>query len=178
MDNTGIEVKSALWQKVFASLVFLPFLGIGVVCWLSSWVPILVGQPPHWSIAFVLGAVIFVIGFGFWWTVMRYSVRADSEGIRQSNGFFHQAVRWEEVTHYYMETGQSCRDVNGNLAKPIMLNAQARSFFVFSPRFSIPRRKLGNNSVHSINSSTRDWKVKKSMRHSLISIPKFWLAAA
>jgi len=107
------EIRSVLWQKLFIFPVSLLLCGTGLLCCLVPFVPalhttgrsgrIIPLSPLDVILAFALGLFLFMLGFCLWWTVAQYSVRADTEGITQTNGFFKQSVRWADVASYYME---------------------------------------------------------------------------
>lgn len=129
MDKSYIEVKSALWQKIFASVVFLPCLGISVVIWLAPFLPIFKGQPPGIFEGILMGAIFFAAGLALWWPVMNYSIRADQDGIRQTNGFFRQSARWSEVASYYIEPNQRYHKERGLHLEPVLCNAEGAVIF-------------------------------------------------
>lgn len=55
MQTDFIEIQSALWQKIFASVVALPFIGLGLVCCASPFLPLINGPAPHPVVAIALG---------------------------------------------------------------------------------------------------------------------------
>ncbi|RYG66585.1 hypothetical protein EON80_15135 [bacterium] len=105
-----MEIKSALWQKIFVFPLGLVFCGGGIVCAISPYFaslsatangPIKAPIPIDFVISAILGVLLIVAGFALWWTVAKYSIRADDQGIEQSNGFRSQAVKWDAVDAYY-----------------------------------------------------------------------------
>ena len=130
MEPSFIEIKSALWQKIFASVVALPFIGLGLVCCVSPFVPIISGPAPHPALAIALG--LFLGGFFFcfcWWPILRYSIRADDEGIEQFNGFFRQSVRWSQVESYYLEQNVRYHAERRYHIEPVLLNSEGVIIF-------------------------------------------------
>lgn len=130
METPFVEVKSALWQKIFASVVALPFIGAGLVCWISPWVPTFSGPAPHPALAFAVGLALGGFFFCFlWWPVMRYRIRADSEGLEQFNGFFRQSVRWSQVESYYLEQNSRFYAERHHYVEPVLLDANGAIIF-------------------------------------------------
>ena len=142
MTQFSVEIKSALWQKIFAAVVFLPFVGAGVACWLSPFVPIFAGEAPSvWEAAFY-GTIVFAFGFVFLWTILRYSLRADAQGIHQSNGFFQQSVRWEEVAHYYVEPNPRFHKERRLHIEPVLFDRDNQIIFRGFAHILVSTRKI------------------------------------
>ena len=142
MDKSFVEAKSATWQKVFISLISLPLVGVGVACWLSPFVPVFQGPQPSLLEALVLGSFFVVGGFGVWWPVMKYSIRADNEGITQTNGFFRQSVRWIDVTCYYMEPNRRFHKERWLHIEPVMFNKDGAIIFRGFAHILVSTRKI------------------------------------
>ena len=60
---------------------------------------------------------------------MRYSIRADREGISQFNGFFRQAVRWSQVASYYLDFNPRYHAERSSHVEPVLLNARGEIVF-------------------------------------------------
>jgi hypothetical protein len=129
MNKTVIEVKSALWQKIFISLLALFFTVVGIVCWASPFFPVFQGPPPDLWEAAIMGLCFVALGFGIWWPVMRYSICADETGISQTNGYFHQSARWSDVAYYYMEPNRRFHKSSHLYIEPVMFNAKSQVIF-------------------------------------------------
>ncbi|BCM92092.1 hypothetical protein IAD21_03971 [Abditibacteriota bacterium] len=125
--NSGVEVRSVLWQKLFVFVLVFPCFVVGCLCWLAPFVPSLMADAPSSLSTFLLGAVYIAAGFGLWWPVMRYSIRADEKGITQTNGFFSQTVLWGEVEYYYLERNK--RHHTDRHVEPVMFDAQGKKVF-------------------------------------------------
>jgi len=141
MDKEFAEIKSALWQKIFASVVTLPFFGIGLLGWAALFVPSLRAgvpllEPP------ILGSLLLALGFGFWWPIMRYSIRADKQGIYQTNGFFHQSVQWSDVAAYYVQVNDRYHKERRFHVEPILLDAQGKIIFRGFAHILVSTRKI------------------------------------
>ncbi len=102
-----MEIKSALWQRLFSVVVsgFIGFLGMAAL--LQGLLPRQAhiignhGETPAFmfstSLCTVLGCLYC------WWRIERYCLRADSEGIRQQSCFGTTQIRWEDVAFYREE---------------------------------------------------------------------------
>jgi hypothetical protein len=134
-----MEIKSALWQKLFMLPISLLFCAVGIAAFVSPFVPAMhttsrTGQviPPTISdliIAPVLGLFMLALGGSLWWAVVKYSIRADNEGITQTNGFFRQSVRWADVAAYYVATNPRHHKEQRLHVEPIMLSAEGKIVF-------------------------------------------------
>ncbi len=60
---------------------------------------------------------------------MRYSIRADREGISQFNGFFRQSVRWSQVASYYLDFNPRYHAERSSHVEPVLLNASGEIVF-------------------------------------------------
>ena len=60
---------------------------------------------------------------------MRYSIRADCEGIAQFNGFFRQSVSWSQVESYYLDFNPRFHAERRYHIEPILLNARGEIVF-------------------------------------------------
>lgn len=129
MNKTVIEVKSAIWQKVFISLLALFFVVVGIACGASAFLPVFQGPPPDLWEAAIMALCFIAGGFGIWWPVMRYSIRADEIGITQTNGFFHQSVRWDDVAYYYLEPNRRFHGLCNLYVEPVIFNAKNQIIF-------------------------------------------------
>jgi len=121
MNDSCVEIKSALWQKIFITLLILPFAAFGAVALFQMW-------PPHID-EFLMEVCWFAGCFAIWWPVMRYSIRADKNGISQTNGFFHQSIRWSDVAAYYVEPNRRYYRQHQQHVEPVMLDAKGKIIF-------------------------------------------------
>lgn len=76
-----------------------------------------------------MGLFMLAFGFGIWWPVMKYAIRADREGISQTNGFFHQSARWTDVANYYVAQNPRIHKERRLHIEPVMLNADGIVIF-------------------------------------------------
>lgn len=90
----------------------------------------------------MLGVIFCAIGFGLWWPVMKYSIRADCDGISQTNGLFHQSVRWSEVACYYMEPNQRYYGERRLHIEPVMFSADGAIIFRGFAHLLVSTRKI------------------------------------
>ena len=60
---------------------------------------------------------------------MRYSIRADRDGISQFNGFFRQSVRWSQVESYYLDFNPRYHAERSSHVEPVLLNARGEIVF-------------------------------------------------
>jgi hypothetical protein len=106
-----------LWQKILATVIFLiiggDFSWPAAVCFVGS-----VG----WR-------VLFALGFGPLWATMRYQIRADENGISQTNGFFRQPATWSEVQSYYVAVNPRFHKGRHRYVEPFLLNAHGDIIF-------------------------------------------------
>jgi len=120
MNDSCVEIKSALWQKIFITLLVLPFEAFGVVTCFQT--PLHAGEI----------AILFCWFLGWfapWWAVMRYSLRADQISINQTNGFFHQSIRWSDVAAYYEEPNRRYHRQRWQHVEPVMLDVKGKIIF-------------------------------------------------
>lgn len=120
MDKYFVEIKSALWQKIFITLLVFPLEAFGIAAFFQR--PLRVGE-----IAMLL--CWFLGWFAPWWAVMRYSIRTDQTGISQTNGFFRQSIRWDDVVAYYVEPNRRYYGQSKQYVEPVMLDAQRKIIF-------------------------------------------------
>lgn len=146
-----MEVKSALWQKLFMLPISLLFCGVGVACMVTPFVPslstprgspVIPSGPADFVLAALLGLFMLAFGFGLWWPVVKYSIRADEEGIIQTNGFFQQSVRWTEVATYYMANNPRHHKERRLHVEPVMLNAEGIVVFQGFAHLLVSTRKI------------------------------------
>jgi len=142
MDTIFIEVKSAIWQKILASVVALIIFVPGVGGCLSPFVPIFVGEQPSLAEGLFIGVICIATSLGFWWPVMRYSIRADKTGIVQTNGFFRQSVRWDEVAYYYTEPNRRFYSESRHHIEPVLFNADGQVIFCGFAHILVSTRKI------------------------------------
>jgi hypothetical protein len=133
-----MEIKSALWQKIFFLPLSLLIWSVGVASILVPLVPAMrttpqgVIRPVNTSDLLLLppmGLLLLALGFALWWPTFKYSIQADEEGIHQTNGFFHQSVRWEDVEAYYMTTNPRHGKERRLHIEPMMLDANGAKVF-------------------------------------------------
>jgi hypothetical protein len=133
-----MEIKSALWQKLFILPISLLIWGGGAACSLSPFVPAMrtnpqgIVRPASTSdliLAPLMGLFLFAMGFALWWATFKYSIRADEDGVTQTNGFFQQSVRWEDVAAYYMTTNPRHHKERRLHIEPMMLDANGAKVF-------------------------------------------------
>lgn len=139
VNNDTIEVKSALWQKLLILSISLLICGTGVVAWLVPFSPVLRTNsrtglvtpisPTESVLTILMGTGLFTFGFSLAWAVFKYSIRANSEGIRQTNGFFSQSVRWSDVARYYLELNRRYYSERRCHIEPVMLDAEGKIIF-------------------------------------------------
>ncbi len=60
---------------------------------------------------------------------MRYSIRADRDGISQFNGFFRQSVLWSQVESYYLDFNPRYHAERRSHVEPVLLNARGEIVF-------------------------------------------------
>lgn len=147
-----LEVKSAFWQKLFILPISLLFCGMGVASCLVPFVPALhtnsrTGQVNPLTaldvvMAPALGLLMFAGGFCLWWTVIKYSICADNEGITQTNGFFSQSVRWADVASYYMEPNRRFHSESRLHVEPVLLDANGKIIFRGFAHLLVSTRKI------------------------------------
>ncbi len=129
MDKAVVEVKSTIWQKIFISLLFLPYACIGVVGWLAPFVPAFRAGASTLIEPIGLGSISFFAGFAIWWPVIKYSICADEQGITQTNGFFRQSVRWADVASYSMEINRRYHKERRFHVEPVTRNQKGEIVF-------------------------------------------------
>lgn len=152
MNNSYREIKSALWQKLFIFPISLLICGSGVVTCLAPFVPVLHTNPQTGQVdalntteiimAVVIGVFMSIFGFAVFWAVIKYSIRADTEGIRQTNGFFTQYVRWSDVAHYYREPNRRYHNERRLHVEPVMLNSESVIIFRGFAHILVSTRKI------------------------------------
>jgi|GEM_PF-2329380 len=126
MNKTAVEVKSTVGEKIFVSILALPFAAAGIACWLSLFIS---DPPPNLWAAGITGLISIAVSFAIWWPVIRYFIRADEEGITQTRTFSCKSVRWDEVAQYYPDPHLK---MNGNHRwhiEPVMLDAKGKIIF-------------------------------------------------
>ena len=102
-----MEIRSALWQRLFALVVF-GFIGfLGAAAMLKAFLPeqVTVIRDNGESAAFLFGSglgVVLLSVYG-WRRTERYCLCADEEGITQQTGFGVTRVRWRDVASYRLE---------------------------------------------------------------------------
>ena len=106
-NNCIVEVKSALWQKIAASIVFAVLSGGSAIGILQTLFPVILSNAsveresnPERCLTLVGLLVIFAMGFYIWWSSLHYRLCADEEGIMQSDGLRTVRVSWSEVGSY------------------------------------------------------------------------------
>lgn len=142
MNPTFIEVKSAIWQKILASVVALIIFLPGVAGCLSPFVPVFAGEQASLAEGLFIGVICIATSFGFWWPVMRYSIRADKTGLVQTNGFFHQFVRWDEVAYYYTEPNRRFYSESRQHIEPVMFHTDGQVIFRGFAHILVSTRKI------------------------------------
>lgn len=135
------EIRSALWQKILASIIFA-IIGAGFplavlyvlcpnLCSPGGGPPGTLGSIPGGGIEntqhiLIATFIAFAVGFYVWWSTIRYRIYYDSEGIGQTNGFIRSYVKWGQVSSYRMKQIGSYRQ---SLVEPALYNAGAREIF-------------------------------------------------
>jgi hypothetical protein len=130
MGTPYVEVRSALWQKIFASAVAAILMGFGLAPWFPSAQSILCNAKPH-ELPIVAAGSIFLTAGGLllWWPVIKYSIHADEIGITQTNGLFSQSVQWSEVACYYMQANERFYAEARHHIEPVKLDADGKIIF-------------------------------------------------
>lgn len=136
MNQSFIEIRSALWQKVFVSIIALICIGVGIACWISPFYPLFQVGSSNALKALFTGLFLILSAAWSWWRVMTYSIRADDEGIRQICGFFRNSVRWSDVASYCLESQKNVLTGKRFDLKPMMFDRTGnKKFDTFSPVF-------------------------------------------
>jgi hypothetical protein len=115
-ENTGNSDFSHYWRLWYPALdvaIRADFSWPAAVCFVGS-----VG----WR-------VLFALGFGPLWATMRYQIRADENGISQTNGFFRQPATWSEVQSYYVAVNPRFHKGRHRYVEPFLLNAHGDIIF-------------------------------------------------
>lgn len=135
---TSMEIKSALWQKIFAFALACFFGYAGVFLLVMTFVPSLPKtanapmvppSPIEQFLGVLIGLALLISGFLLWWTVHKYSIKADEQGITQTNGFFHQTVRWDNVTSYYLALNRRHYNRSSSYIEPFLLGPNGELLF-------------------------------------------------
>ncbi len=102
-----MEIRSAVWQRLFTCLVF-GFIGfLGLAAMLKAFLPRQIkvlgdnGESP--AFLFWSGFAVTLFCLYWWWRTEKYCLRADEEGITQETGFGTTRVRWQDVAWYRLE---------------------------------------------------------------------------
>jgi hypothetical protein len=103
-------------------------VAVGIACWLSPFMNIFEGGKPSLLGAFIAGIIYMGAAFCFWWQSIRFAIRADETGVKQTNGFCRQTVFWSDVAYYYMENkATSVR--TGPHSEPLLFNSKGKVVF-------------------------------------------------
>ena len=134
MQGQCVEVKSALWQKIFIVALCGPFLLVGLLCLVGSVFPHFGPLAASGSVserlsALFCGAILTAAAFAMLRAVLCYRICADSEGIVQTNGFHRQAAKWREVDAYYVAINERFQNDRKYHVEPVMLDAEGAVVF-------------------------------------------------
>lgn len=125
------EVKSTLWQKVYAAVMF------AVLFACSVWFTLCVLFPGSFPSAddfasqtiyergfWLMCAIgLGLLGFYILWSTAKYRSYMTEEGIGQTNGFRHRFVKWDEISGYTMELIPRRYE---KLVEPVLRDSNAR----------------------------------------------------
>ncbi len=122
-----MEIKSALWQRLFAVVVF-GFIGfLGLAALLKGLWPQQIhiignhGETP--AFMFSTGLCVLLGCLYCWWRIERYCLRADMKGIRQQTSFGTTSVKWQDVAFYRVERLRGTRE---DMMEPVLYNHAER----------------------------------------------------
>lgn len=109
-----MEIRSTLWQRGFALVVF-GFLGaLGGAASLKAFFPqqiTLIGNHGETPTFLFWGGIVFlVLSIGCCWNVERSFLRTDNAGMIQHTGFGTKRVRWQDVAYYRIEPLRGTRE--------------------------------------------------------------------
>lgn len=134
-----MEIRSALWQKLFILPIAFLFGACGLGALVVPFVPamhttvrsgrVMPVSPPEIVLCLVMGIGFLMSGYLLLRAVFSYSIRADEEGIYQTNGLFRQSVRWNEVAAYYEEPNRRYYKERRMHIEPVLLNADGDIIF-------------------------------------------------
>ncbi len=124
-----MQLKSALWQRLFASILFGLIGFFGLAAMMKAFFPQRIsvfadhGETPQFL--FWSGLAIVLFSFFCWRQVEKYHVHADEEGITQRTGFRTTSVRWQEVAQYRLERVQN----SGGKIEPVLYDSAGKVLF-------------------------------------------------
>lgn len=135
-EPEAIEIRSALWQKIFVAPLILLFCGMGVIGAIGGLYPQLLESRPHklpdvWTRAFmglIGGPLMFGLGLQLcppWF----YRLRADELGLTESLGWKETRVFWSDVDSFTMEPNSNQHGEARRHVEPVLCDAAGAILF-------------------------------------------------